>query len=99
MLKYLEVKVHYILSYKLSKDYLERRATFREAHLANAVASHDRGELIFAGLLNEPVDSAVLIFKGESPMAAKEFAKSDPYVLNGLIVEWTVRPLTVAIGG
>jgi uncharacterized protein YciI len=52
-----------------------------------------------AGALAEPADSALLVFKGESPRVAEAFAKNDPYVKNGLIVEWKVRPWTVVIGG
>jgi len=91
--------MYYILFYKTVKDYLERRVPLREAHLAYANASYDRGEMYMAGALAEPADSAVLVFKGDSPKAAEEFAKNDPYVLNGLILEWTVRPWTVVIGG
>jgi uncharacterized protein YciI len=52
-----------------------------------------------AGALNSPPDKAVLVFKGDSPAVAEDFAKHDPYVLNGLIKSWQVRPWTVVIGG
>lgn len=91
--------MYYILFYKTIKDYLEKRAPLRDAHLAYANASHERGELFIAGALTEPADGAVLVFKGDSPAAAEEFAKNDPYVLNGLIIEWKVRPWSVAVGG
>jgi hypothetical protein len=52
-----------------------------------------------AGALAEPADNAVLVFKGDKPSIAEEFAKNDPYVINGLITEWKVRPWTVVIGG
>ncbi len=42
---------------------------------------------------------AVLVFKAESPATAEAFVKSDPYVRNGLITEWSIRPWTVVIGG
>ena len=29
----------------------------------------------------------------------EEFAKNDPYVVNGLVTEWNVRPWTVVFGG
>jgi len=31
--------------------------------------------------------------------AVENFARNDPYVTAGLIVEWSVRPWTVAKGG
>jgi len=91
--------MYYILFYKTVENYLERRVSFREKHLAYAKASHQRGELFIAGALADPADGAVLVFKGENSSAAEEFAKNDPYVLNGLITEWKVRPWTVVIGG
>jgi uncharacterized protein YciI len=41
----------------------------------------------------------VLIFKGDSPAVAEEFARNDPYVKNGLIAKWYVRPWIVVAGG
>ena len=83
--------MYYILFYKTVENYMEKRKPFREQHLAYANASHERGELILAGAFTDPADGAVLIFKGDNPTVAGEFAKNDPYVLNGLITEWSVR--------
>jgi uncharacterized protein YciI len=91
--------VYYILFYKTVDNYVERRAPYRDAHLAYANAAHERGELVMAGALDEPADSAVLVFTGEGPSAAEKFAQNDPYVKDGLITEWKVRPWTVVIGG
>jgi hypothetical protein len=30
---------------------------------------------------------------------AEDFARRDPYVANGLVTKWTVRPWAVVIGG
>lgn len=51
------------------------------------------------GALSEPADAAILVFKADSPAPAEEFAKNDPYVKNGVVVEWSVRPWNVVIGG
>jgi uncharacterized protein YciI len=48
--------------------------------------------------LNEPVDTAVLLFTGESPAAAEAFAKADPYVQAGLVTRWRVREWTTVVG-
>ena len=90
--------MYYILFYKTVEDYIEKRKPFRELHLSHAKAAHERGELMLAGALANPADSAVLVFKGDNPSAAENFAKNDPYVLNGLIKEWKVRPWKVVIG-
>ena len=91
--------MYYILFYTTANDYLERRAAFREEHLAYAQAAHERGELLLAGAMAEPADSAVLIFKAESPAVAEDFARNDVYVRNGFVTGWQVRPWTVVIGG
>ena len=91
--------MYYILFYKTVDNYVERRKPFREEHLAYANAAHERGDLVMAGALAEPVDSAVLVFKGDGSSVAENFAKDDPYVKNSLITEWQVRPWTVVIGG
>jgi uncharacterized protein len=91
--------MYYILFYKTVENYLERRAPFRLDHLGLVKEAHARGELLIAGALAEPADGAVLIFKGGRPAVAEEFARNDPYVRNGLITEWSVRPWTVVVGG
>ena len=91
--------MYYILFYKTVDNYIEKRAPYREEHLTYARAAHQRGALVMAGALAEPADGAVLVFKGQGSSVAENFAKDDPYVKNGLITEWQVRPWTVVIGG
>jgi uncharacterized protein YciI len=91
--------MHYLLLYDAVPDYLERRAPHRDAHLQKVREAHARGELLLAGALADPADGAVLVFRGEDATAAEQFAENDPYVLNGLITRWRVRPWTVVVGG
>lgn len=88
----------YLLFYDLSSDYLERRGAFRADHLALAWEAKDKGHLVLAGALANPADGAVFHFRGDSPSAAVEFAKADPYVRNGLVTRWRVREWTTAVG-
>ncbi|CAB3717835.1 YciI-like protein [Paraburkholderia rhynchosiae] len=90
--------MHYLLIYDLVPDYLERRGALREPHLKLAWAAAERGELMLAGALTEPVDTAVLLFSGDSPAAAKAFAEADPYVQAGLVARWRVREWTTVVG-
>ena len=90
--------MHYLLYYDAAPDYLERRAAFRSEHLALARAVHARGELVLAGALADPVDGAVLLFKGDSPAVAEAFAQADPYVRNDLVAKWRVRAWTTVVG-
>jgi uncharacterized protein YciI len=90
--------MHYLLTYDLAPDYLDRRGEFRNEHLKLGWEAQQRGELVLAGALAAPSDGAVLLFSGESPEAAERFAKGDPYVLNGLVTAWRVRQWTTVIG-
>jgi uncharacterized protein len=91
--------MYYLLFYDTVADYIEKRAPYREEHLALAGKAHERGEIVMAGALAEPADGAVLVFKGQSAEVAENFVKNDPYVKAGLISRWRVRPWTVVIGG
>jgi uncharacterized protein YciI len=90
--------MHYLLIYDAAPDYLERRSAFRAEHLALARAAVARGELILGGAFADPVDGAVILFKGDSPAAAEAFAAADPYVKNGLVTRWRVRTWTTVVG-
>lgn len=90
--------MHFLLFYEVAPDYLDRRAEFRADHLKLAWEACERGELVLAGALAEPVDGAVLLFEGESAEVAERFAEADPYVRNGLITGWRVRPWTTVVG-
>ena len=90
--------LHYLLIYELAEDYVQRRAEFRAEHLKLAWDSVARGELVLGGALADPVDRAILLFQGESPKVAEDFARADPYVAHGLIKSWSVRPWMTVVG-
>ena len=90
--------MHYLLMYDVVDNYAERRTAFRKDHISHAKAAVARGELILGGALANPVDGTVLLFKSDSPAAAESFAKSDPYVINGLVTKWRVREWTTVVG-
>lgn len=90
--------MHYLLFYEYTDDYLQRRGEFRNAHLTAGWAASERGELLLGGAFANPADGALLVFKGDSPAIAEDFAKSDPYVLNGLVKRWYVREWTTVVG-
>jgi uncharacterized protein YciI/heme-degrading monooxygenase HmoA len=89
---------HFLLFYDAAPDYLERRAALRDAHLEKAWASHGRGELQLGGALADPIDGAVLLFRGETRAVAESFARADPYVVGGLVTRWRVREWTTVAG-
>jgi uncharacterized protein len=90
--------MHYLLFYEVVSNYAERRAPFRAVHLALAERAVERGELLLAGALADPIDGAVFLFQGDSPSFAEAFAQSDPYVQNGLVTRWYVRTWPTVVG-
>ncbi|MCC7253675.1 YciI-like protein [Hyphomicrobium sp.] len=90
--------MHYVLFYDYVPDYLERRGALREAHVALAKATIARGELFLGGAFAGPADGAMIVFSGDSPAVAENFAKADPYVSNGLVTRWWVREWTTVVG-
>ena len=87
---------HFLLSYELAPDYLERRGAFRGAHLALAWESVECGALLLGGAVGDPVESALLLFNDAD--AARAFAEADPFVSVGLVRSWRVLPWTTVVG-
>lgn len=90
--------MHYLLVYDVAEDYLSRRAQFRVSHLNHVRSAYERGELVLGGALAEPTDAALIVFRGNSSEPAELFAKSDPYVTQGLVKSWQVRKWMTVIG-
>jgi len=89
---------YYALFYELVDDMVTHRVPFREEHLRLAREAHERGELVLAGALADPVDRALLVFHVDDKSKAESFARKDPYVVNGLAKRWEVRPWNVVVG-
>jgi len=88
---------YYALFYYVIDDYVSRRAPYRGAHLRLASEANRRGELLLAGALSDPVDRALLVFRVPDRSVVEEFVRNDPYVKNGLVIRWEIRPWTVVI--
>jgi uncharacterized protein len=90
--------VYFLLLYDVVDQFTDRRAPYRDAHLALARAASERGELLLAGAFAEPADGAALVFKADDKSVAERFAAGDPYVTEGLVKRWTVRKWNVVVG-
>ena len=89
----------WVLFYEdLVDDYVERRAPLRADHLALLEQARERGELVLAGALAEPVDGALLVFRCDDVGPVEAFVAADPYVQAGLVGSWRARPWTVVAG-
>jgi uncharacterized protein YciI len=88
---------YFALMYDVVEGFADKRTPFRPAHLKEVREAHARGELILAGALGDPA-GALLIFRGTDKSVAENFATNDPYVKEGLVTSWKVRPWTVVVG-
>ena len=93
-----EDMTYYVLLYTVVEDFTSRRAPYRDEHLRHARDAYGRGELLLAGALSDPADRALLVFRAPDRVIVEAFARHDPYVINGLVTRWEVRPWTVVIG-
>lgn len=92
---------HWLLTYTLAPDYMDRRPQFRLEHLAMANEATARGDLLLGGAALEAdggVKEALLLFGGEDAAAAEAFARADPYVREGLVEHWRVREWVTVAG-
>jgi uncharacterized protein len=89
---------YYALFYEVVDDFVARRTPFRQEHLRLANKARERGEILLAGALAEPADGALIVFHAADESNAEAFARKDPYVVNGLVKKWEVRPWNVVVG-
>jgi uncharacterized protein YciI len=89
---------YFALIYYVVDGFVSRRTAFREEHLRLVKEANRRGELPLAGALGDPVDRALLVFRTQDRSIAEDFARNDPYVINGLVTRWEVQPWAVVIG-
>jgi uncharacterized protein YciI len=87
-----------LLLYDYVDGIVERRAPFREEHLALVRKAHEQGALLMAGALAEPVDGAVFVFTTDDRSVVEDFVSKDPYEREGLVTEWRIRHWNVVIG-
>ncbi len=90
--------MYFLLFYEGVENYAEVRTPYRPAHLALIREAHARGELLQAGAFADPADGSVLVFKGDTAAVAEAFARQDPFVTNGVVKRWYVRPWTTIVG-
>jgi hypothetical protein len=54
---------YFALIYEVVDDFVARRVPFRTEHLRLADEAHNRGDIVLAGALAEPADTALIIFR------------------------------------
>jgi uncharacterized protein YciI len=66
--------------------------------LEKAWNASSKGFLVLGGAMADVKDGAILLFRAETAAPVEEFAKSDPYVLNGLVTNWRVKEWNTVAG-
>ncbi|MBK8254873.1 MAG: hypothetical protein IPK82_19715 [Polyangiaceae bacterium] len=77
----------------------EKRAPYREAHLAHLREMHEKGMLVMGGALQDPMDAGLLIVRAESKEEVEKELAADSYAQNGIWTKIAVREWTVVVGG
>ena len=88
----------WLLTYDYVDDIAARRAPFREAHIGLVGDLHDQGVLVMAGAVGDPIEGALFVFTAEDQAVVEAFVAQDPYVAEGLVTGWQVRPWNVVVG-
>ena len=82
----------YLVEYEFVPDIINKRLPFREEHLAYA-KNHN---VILGGALDPP-KRGILVVNASTPEAVEVLAQNDPYVLNDLVLRYSIHPWNVAI--
>jgi uncharacterized protein YciI len=83
--------VKYVLTYKSVEDFRVKAQEHGAAHVARLHEFSARGVLLMAGPLDDPPSGDALgIFTSQE--AADEFVAGDPFVLNGVVESYSIRP-------
>ena len=72
---------------------VELRKLHRDAHLRNLAALADADQVAYAGPLLDDAGSptgSVIVFEAADLAAARTFAATDPYVVEGVFERWEV---------
>ena len=96
MAEYEKQKVYYVAffvtSYESIDEIMAREPEALAAHLARSKEWHARGTFLMAGAFLDkqegPISTMGVLTTRE---AAEEFARGDPFVLNGMVSKWYIR--------
>ena len=90
---------YFALFYDAGNNYVERRQPYRETHLKLVKEANERGEILMAGALDDPPTGALLVFRTQDISVVEQFARTDPYVKEGVVARWHIRLWNVVVEG
>ena len=81
----------YVMTYRAVEDFMPLAQQHYPAHASRVQEFAGRGVLLMVGTFDEPMDGTAMgVFATRE--AAEEFIAGDPFVLGGVVADWTVRP-------
>ena len=88
----------YVLQYDFVADGVEKRKPHRADHLAYIGKQAEKGNVVLAGAVNDPPTGGILILRNLSLAEIEQLAKDDPYITNGVVNNFTVKPYLAVVG-
>lgn len=88
----------FLVTTHLVEGAAEKRAPFREAHLANLRRLHAEGHLLLGGALQNPLDAGVLVIRAATEDDARALLADDPYQTNGIWTKIAIREWSIVVG-
>jgi uncharacterized protein YciI len=82
------VKYAALIEYSQDKELVE---SHRPAHRVYLKSLVEKNQLFEAGPTEDGY-GALIIYEADSPEAAEELLKADPFHAGGIFLKWTVRP-------
>lgn len=86
----------YVMQYEVAADAGAKLKELFPAHRARLDEFHRHGTLLLAGPVGNPPDGALGVFTTRE--AAEAFAQGDPFVVNGAVAKWSVKPWNEVLG-
>jgi uncharacterized protein YciI len=87
---------YFALLYDTVDNFIELRQPYRVGHLQMIDDAYRSGRLVLAGALKP--SGALLVFNVPTGADVEAFARTDPYVVNGLVTSWRVHEWAVVVG-
>jgi uncharacterized protein YciI len=87
----------YVLFYDSADDVASKAPQHFPAHRARLQEFHARGDLLQVGTFADPQQhGSMAVFRTRE--AAEEFAREDPFVLNGVVRDWRILDWNEILG-
>ncbi|CAF0761595.1 unnamed protein product [Rotaria sordida] len=88
----------YLLQYDYVANVIEKRKPYREAHLAHMGKQVEKGNVVLGGAFDNPPAGGLIILRNLSIDDIEQIAQQDPYVTNGIVTKYTIKPYMAVVG-